>query len=59
MANKYSKSNNSSKAKEAKTMDDYKERQQRMSVTAKVVVIVVALAMVVTTFLGAGVFFLD
>ena len=59
MANRYSKSNNSAKAKEEKTMEEYRERQNRMSFTAKVVVIVVALAMIVTTFLGAGVFLLD
>lgn len=59
MANKYSKSNNSSKTKEEKTMEDYRARQEKMSAGAKLIVIVIALAMVVTTFLGAGVFLLD
>ena len=59
MANKYSKSNKSSKAAEEKSMQKYEEQRKRLNTTAKIMAIVVSLAMIVTTFLAAGVFFLD
>lgn len=59
MANKYSKSNNSAKSPETKTMKKYEEQRKRLNNTAKIMAIVVAVAMVVTMFLGSGVFFLD
>ena len=59
MANKYSKSNNSSKASENKTMKQYEEQRERLNKSAKIMAIVVAIAMIVTTFLASGVFFLD
>lgn len=59
MANKYSKSNNSSKSSENKTMKQYEEQRERLNKGAKIMAIVVAVAMIVTTFLASGVFFLD
>jgi len=59
MANKYSKSNKSSKAAEEKSMQKYEEQRKRLNTTAKIMAIVVSLAMIVTTFLAAGVFFWD
>ena len=59
MANKYSKSNKSSKAAGEKTMQDYEERRKKLNRGAKIMAILVALAMIVTTFLASGVFFLD
>ena len=59
MANKYSKSNKSSKAAEEKAMQKYEEQRKRLNTTAKIMAIVVSLAMIVTTFLAAGVFFWD
>ena len=59
MENKYSKSNQSSKAAEAKSMQKYEEQRKKLNTTAKVVAIVVSLAMIITTFLAAGVFFWD
>ena len=59
MVNKYSKSNNSAKSPETKTMKKYEEQRKRLNNTAKIMAIIVAVAMVVTMFLGSGVFFLD
>ncbi len=59
MANKYSKSNKSTKAAEERSMQKYEEQRQRLNTTAKILAIVVSLAMIVTTFLAAGVFFWD
>ena len=59
MANKYSKSNNSSRSMETKSMKKYEDQRRRLNNTAKVVAIIVAVAMVVTMFLASGVFFLD
>lgn len=59
MANKYSKSNRSSKAYEEKSMQQYEEQRKRLNTGAKVMAILVALAMIVTTFLASGVFFFD
>ena len=41
------------------SMKKYEERQKRLNTGARIMAIVVALAMVVTTFLAAGVFFWD
>lgn len=59
MANKYSKSNKSARANEEKVMQEYDEQRKRLNTGAKVMAIVVILAMIVTTFLASGVFFLD
>lgn len=59
MANKYSKTNKSTKAAEENAMQKYEEQRQRLNTGAKVMAIVVCVAMVVTMFLASGVFFLD
>ncbi len=59
MANKYSKSNNSNKKTEDRSMQKYEEQRKRLNMGAKIMAIIVAVAMVVTTFLASGVFFLD
>ena len=59
MANRYSRKNVSSKAAEDREYQDYEERRGRMSILAKIIVILVAAAMIITTFLASGVFFLN
>jgi hypothetical protein len=67
MANKYSKANFVNKDEDNKTkvtestgrMKAYEERQKRLSTGAKVMAILVALAMIVTAFLSSGVFFMN
>ena len=59
MANKYSKSNNSVRAQEHKTMQQYEEQRKRLNTGAKIMAIVVAAAMVVITFLASGLFIFD
>ena len=59
MANKYSKSNNSSKASEAKTMQDYEERRKRLNRGAKIMAIVLIASMVVFYVISAGLFLMD
>ena len=59
MANKYSKSNSSGKTAERKSMELYEDQRRRLNNGAKVMAIIVAVAMGVTTFLASGVFFLD
>ena len=59
MANKYSKSNNSSKASEAKTMQDYEERRKRLNKGAKIMAIVLIASMVVFYVISAGLFLMD
>ena len=59
MANKYSKSNSSGKAAERKSMEQYEQQRKRLNNGARIMAIVVAVAMVVTTFLASGVFLLD
>ncbi len=59
MANKYSKSNNSSKASEAKTMQEYEERRKRINKGAKIMAIVLIGAMVVFYVISAGLFFMN
>ena len=59
MANKYSKSNNSSKASEAKTMQDYEERRKKLNRGAKIMAIVLIASMVVFYVISAGLFLMD
>ena len=56
MANRYSKSNNSSKASEAKTMRDYEERRKRLNKGARIMALVLVAAMVVFYVISAGLF---
>lgn len=66
MANKYSKGNfvnkdtenNSRTSRSTGKMSEYEERRKRLNTGAKVMAIIVSLAMIVTAFLSAGVFFL-
>lgn len=67
MANKYSKANFVNKEESSKTsarqgssqMNEYEHRRKRLNRTAKIMAIVVSIAMIVTAFLSAGVFFLN
>ena len=59
MANRYSKSNNSQKHAEEKSMQKYEEQRARLNTGAKIMAILVAVAMIVPTFLASGVFFCD
>ena len=60
MANRYSKANTQKEKKEEKKTEfsKYQEKQRRLNTAARVMAIVVSLAMIVTAFLSAGVFFL-
>lgn len=59
MANKYSKSSNSGKAQERRAMNRYDEQRKRLNTGAKIMAILVAAAMVITTFLASGLFIFD
>ena len=59
MANRYSKSNNSQQHMQDKSMQKYDEQRKRLNTGAKIMAILVAAAMIVTTFLASGVFFFD
>ena len=59
MANRYSKSNNSQQHMQDKSMQKYEEQRKRLNTGAKIMAILVAAAMIVTTFLASGVFFFD
>ena len=67
MANKYSKANfvNKDEDNKAKTTDssarmrEFEQRQRRLNTGAKVMAILVALAMIVTAFLSSGMFFMN
>lgn len=59
MANKNSKGNNSSRPSESKSMQKYEDQRKKLNNGAKIMAILVAVAMIVTTFLASGVFFLD
>lgn len=59
MANKYSKSNNSGRAQENRSMQKYEEQRKRLNTGAKIMAILVAAAMVITTFLASGLFIFD
>ncbi len=55
-ANKYSKSNNSKKATENKTMQDYEARRKRLNRGAKIMALILVAAMVVFYVISAGLF---
>ena len=59
MANKYSKSNISTKEKEKKTMQHYEERRNKLNTTARVIAIVMIIALVVTFTLFSSAFLFD
>ena len=59
MANKYSKSNNSRKAAEKKTMQDYEERRKRLNKGAKVMALILVASMIVFYVISAGAFLWD
>ena len=59
MANKYSKSNKSSRAAEEKTMQDYEERRKRLNRGAKVMALILVASMIVFYVLSAGLFLMD
>ena len=54
MANKYSKSNNSDRAKEQKTMQQYENQRRRLNKGAKIMSIIIIITMVVFYVLSAG-----
>ena len=56
MANKFSKSNTSAKAKEEKTMQDYRESRSRLNKGARIMAIIMIIALVVTFTLMTGLF---
>lgn len=56
MANKYSKSNNSSKAAESKTMQEYDDRRRRLNKGARIMALVLVAAMIVFYVISAGLF---
>ena len=59
MANKYSKSNKSSKAAEERTMKEYEERRKRLNRGAKIMALVLVASMVVFYVISAGLFLMD
>ena len=59
MANKYSKSNKSTKAVEEKTMQDYEERRKRLNKGAKIMALILVASMIVFYVLSARVFLMD
>ena len=67
MANNYSKANFVNKDEDGKSkgtensmqMKEFEERRKRLNTGAKIMAIVVSIAMIVTAFLSAGVFFLN
>ena len=56
MANKYSKSNKSSKAAEERTMQDYEERRKKLNRGAKIMALILVGAMIVFYVISAGLF---
>ena len=59
MANKFSKTNNSTRAREEKTMQDYRDRQSRINKGAKIMAILLIASMVFFYVISAGFSFLD
>ena len=62
MANKYSKANTQAKDGKGRPqsgMERYEEQRSKLNNGAKIMAIVVIVAMVVTTFLAAGLFLFD
>ena len=58
MANKYSKSNTQKQDIEKSKMKQYEESRERLNTGARVMAILVIIAMVVVAFLSAGVYFM-
>lgn len=56
MANKYSKSNISSKEKEKKTIQQYEESRSKLNKAARVMAIIMIVALVVTFTVMTGLF---
>ena len=56
MANKYSKSNKSSRAAEERTMQEYEERRKRLNRGAKIMALILVATMVVFYVISAGLF---
>ena len=54
MANRYSKSNKSAKAQENKTMQEYEESRKRLNLGAKIMAIIIIIAMIVFYVISAG-----
>ena len=59
MANKYSKSNNSTKAQEQKTMQDYEDRRKRLNTGAKIMAFLLIASMVMFYVISAGLTLFD
>ncbi len=59
MANKYSKSNKSSKAAEEKTMQDYEERRKKLNKGARIMALVLVASMIVFYVISAGLLLFD
>ena len=59
MANKYSKSNKSSRAAEERTMQDYEERRRKLNKGAKIMALILVASMVVFYVISAGLFLFD
>ena len=62
MANKYSKANTQnrdSRNESSRSMQQYEEQRTRLNTGARIMAILVIAAMVVTTFLAAGIFLFD
>ena len=56
MANKYSRSNNSRKAAEEKTMQDYEERRKKLNRGAKIMALILVASMIAFYVISAGLF---
>ena len=56
MANKYSKSNKSSKAAEERTMQDYEERRKKLNKGARIMALILVGSMIVFYVISAGLF---
>ena len=59
MANKYSKSNRSSKAAEERTMQDYEERRKKLNKGAKIMALILVGTMIFFYVISAGLLFFD
>ena len=59
MANKYSKSNNSTKAAENKTMKDYEERRKKLNTGAKIMALILVASMIIFYVISASAFLWD
>ena len=62
MANKYSKANTQSRdgrTSAAKSPNQYEQKRKRLNNGARIMAIIVIAAMVITTFLAAGLFLFD